>query len=104
FNGSMVESIGIVIAILLATFIAFINEYRAGKEFDILNKVNDNTPVKVCREGAVETIPKSQVVKGDIVIVEQGDEVPADGTLLHPMDQQMSRNLTERASQAPRAT
>lgn len=42
FNGSMVESIGIVIAILLATFIAFINEYRAGKEFDILNKVNDN--------------------------------------------------------------
>ena len=86
FNGSMVESIGIVIAILLATFIAFINEYRAGKEFDILNKVNDNTPVKVCREGAVETIPKSQVVKGDIVIVEQGDEVPADGTLLHSMD------------------
>ena len=86
FNGSMIESIGIVIAILLATFIAFINEYRAGKEFDILNKVNDNTPVKVCREGAVETIPKSQVVKGDIVIVEQGDEVPADGTLLHSMD------------------
>ena len=69
FNGSMIESIGIVIAILLATFIAFINEYRAGKEFDILNKVNDNTPVKVCRDGAVETIPKSQVVKGDIVMM-----------------------------------
>ena len=86
FNGSMVESIGIVIAVFLATFIAFINEYRAGREFDILNKVNDNTPVKVCREGHVTNIPKSEIVKGDTVIVEQGDEIPADGTILDSMD------------------
>ncbi|MEF9931340.1 MAG: cation-transporting P-type ATPase, partial [Bacteroidales bacterium] len=41
FHGSIVESLGILLAVFLATFLSFINEYKAGKEFDILNKIND---------------------------------------------------------------
>ena len=86
FNGSMIESFGIIIAVFLATFLSFINEYKAGKEFDILNKMNDKELVKVYREGGVKQIPKDELVVGDIVVVERGDEIPADGVLLHSMD------------------
>ena len=86
FHGSMVESLGIILAVFLATFLSFINEYKAGKEFDILNKVNDTVPVKVYREGAVCEIPKNEIVVGDIVVLAQGDEIPADGKLLESMD------------------
>ena len=85
FHGSMVESIGIILAVFLATFLSFINEFKAGKEFDILNKVNDTVPVKVYRDGSVCEIPKNEIVVGDIVILSQGDEVPADGRLLEAM-------------------
>ena len=86
-NSSILESIGIIAAIFLATFVSFLNEYKAGKEFDILNSINDQTPVKVLRmketgeEGVIE-IPKSEIVVNDIVILSQGDEIPADGTVL----------------------
>lgn len=86
FNGSMIESFGIIIAVFLATFLSFINEYKAGKEFDILNKMNDKELVKVYREGGIKQIPKDELVVGDIVVVERGDEIPADGVLLHSMD------------------
>jgi ATPase, P-type (transporting), HAD superfamily, subfamily IC len=86
FHGSMVESLGIILAVFLATFLAFINEYKAGKEFDILNKINDKNLVKVYREGGITQISKDTIVVGDIVVVERGDEVPADGILLHSMD------------------
>ncbi|MFO8021852.1 MAG: calcium-translocating P-type ATPase, PMCA-type [Perlabentimonas sp.] len=82
FHGNFIEGIGIIIAILLATLMSFFNEYRAGLEFDILNKVNDSIPVKVIRSGNVTTIPISDVVAGDIVIVDTGEEVPADGKIL----------------------
>lgn len=82
FNGHYLEGIGIVVAIFLATFMSFVNEYRAGKEFDILNRVNDDMPVKVVREGNVTSIPKREVVVGDIVIIDRGDEIPCDGVLL----------------------
>lgn len=86
FNGTLTESIGILIAIFLATFLSFINEYKAGKEFDILNQISDNDPVKVLRDEKVIEIPKTEVVVGDIVFIEQGDEVPADGILLETMN------------------
>ena len=86
FHGSMVESFGIIIAVFLATFLAFINEFKAGKEFDILNKVNDSTLVKVYRDGAVCQVPKNEIVVGDVVVLAQGDEIPADGMLLESMD------------------
>lgn len=85
FHGSMTESIGIIIAVLLATVLSFINEYRAGKEFDVLNQINDSEPVKVYRESGVTEIPKTEIVVGDFVIIEQGDEIPADGKVFSSM-------------------
>lgn len=76
------EPVGIFIAILLATGLAFIFEYKADKEFELLNQVNDDESVQVLRNGTWCQIAKREVVVGDIVRVETGAEVPADGTLL----------------------
>ncbi len=76
------EPIGIFIAILLATGLAFIFELKADKEFALLNQVNDDEPVQVIRNGNPVQIPKKDVVVGDIVILNTGEEVPADGELL----------------------
>lgn len=85
FHGSFAESFGILIAVFLATFLSFINEYRAAREFDVLNQINDSVLVKVYREGHVVMIPKTEIVVGDYVIVEQGDEIPADGVVVEVM-------------------
>ena len=76
------EPIGIFLAILLATGLGFIFELRADKEFALLNQVNDDEPVQVVRNGNTIQIPRKEVVVGDIVIINTGEEVPADGELL----------------------
>lgn len=76
------EPAGIFMAILLATGLAFIFEQRANKAFKILNQVNDDELVEVYRNGAITTIPRRDVVVGDIVVINTGDEIPADGDLL----------------------
>ena len=76
------EPIGIFIAILLATGLAFIFELKADKEFALLNQVNDDEPVQVIRSGNAISIPRKDVVVGDIVIINTGEEIPADGELL----------------------
>lgn len=76
------EPIGIFVAIGLATTLAFIFEQRANKAFKILNQVNDDELVEVIRNSATTTIPRKDVVVGDIVIINTGDEIPADGELL----------------------
>lgn len=76
------EPIGIFVAILLATGLAFYFELKADKEFTILNQVNDEELVEVIRNGNATQIPKKDVVVGDIVIINTGAEVPADGELL----------------------
>ena len=76
------EPIGIFVAIGLATVLAFIFEQRADKAFKILNQVNDDEQVEVIRNGGTTTIPRKDVVVGDIVIINTGDEIPADGELL----------------------
>ena len=81
-DGEFAETIGIFFAILLATGVSFWFEYDAKKRFEILNQVNDDTPVKVRRSGEIMEIPKRDVVVGDIVIVASGDEIPADGRLI----------------------
>lgn len=82
-NGDYIEPIGIIIAILLATGVGFYMEFSAKKKFDILNQVSDTEPVKVIRnEGKVMEIRKTELVVGDIVILNSGDEVPADIELL----------------------
>lgn len=104
FHGSIIESLGIILAIFLATFIAFINEYKAGKEFDILNQINDKTLVKVYREGAVKQIPKSDIVVGDIVILAQGDEIPADGKVIDSMELRVNESSLNGESVPARKT
>lgn len=83
-NGPAVffEPVGIFIAILLATGLAFIFELKADKEFTILNQVNDDEPVQVIRNGNARQISKKDVVVGDIVILNTGEEIPADGRLI----------------------
>lgn len=76
------EPIGIFIAILLATGLAFYFELRANKAFNLLNQVNDDEPVKVIRNGNAIEVPKKDIVVGDVVILNTGDEIPADGVLL----------------------
>ena len=79
------EPIGIIVALLLATGVAFFLERSNEKTFQSLNKVNDDTPVKVIRSGNVCQVPRRDVVVGDIVIVEAGEEVPADCELLESL-------------------
>lgn len=76
------EPIGIFVAIGLATTLAFIFEQKANKAFKILNQVNDDELVEIMRNGSMTTIPRKDVVVGDIVILNTGDEIPADGELL----------------------
>jgi plasma-membrane calcium-translocating P-type ATPase len=89
------ETIGIIAAILLATGIGFFFEYDANKKFDLLNAVNEETSVKVIRNGRVQEIPRKEVVVDDIIILETGEEIPADGELLEAVSLQINEsNLT----------
>lgn len=76
------EPIGIFMAILLATGLGFYFEMKADKEFELLNQVNDDEAVEVIRDGFATRVPKKDIVVGDIVILNTGNEVPADGELL----------------------
>lgn len=86
---SMLDSVGVLVALLLATGIGFIFEVRAEKEFEILNKAKDSRPIMVYRRKKAGAIPrlyqikKSDVVVGEIVKLESGDEIPADGILVN---------------------
>ena len=86
------ETIGIFFAIFLATGIGFYFEYDANKKFDLLNAVGEETPVMVIRNGKVHEIPRKDVVVGDIVILNTGDEIPADGTLLEAVSLQVNES------------
>lgn len=89
------ETIGIIAAILLATGIGFFFEYDANKKFDLLNAVGEETPVKVMRNGKIQEIPRKDVVVGDVVLLETGEEVPADGVLIESVSLQVNEsNLT----------
>ena len=90
--GVFLEPAGILIAVLLATVVGFCFEVSANKKFEILNKVNDETPVKVIRNGIICQITKREVVVGDVVILGTGDEVPADGELLESVSLQINES------------
>lgn len=90
-DGHYAEGIGILVAILLATVVAFANEYKASKEFEILNKMNDEVAVQVLREGKYGNVPRSEVVVGDHVVIEAGQEVPADGYVVQAVSLQIDQ-------------
>lgn len=76
-----IETIGIFVAIFLATTVGFIFEMDAARKFDILTQLNEDQNVKVVRNGKVTLVPRKEIVVGDVVVVETGDEIPADGIL-----------------------
>lgn len=86
------ETIGIFCAIILATGVAFWFEMDANKKFDVLNKVNDDTQYKVIRNGNVCEIPKKDIVVGDVIIINSGEEIPADGQLLEAISLQIDES------------
>ena len=81
-GGSLIDTIGIILAVLLATSISFVTEYRSNREFEALNAMREDTGIKVIRDDRAATIPMRDLVVGDLVILEAGDVVPADGYLL----------------------
>ena len=86
------ETIGIFFAIFLATGIGFYFEYDANKKFDLLNAVGEETPVTVIRNGKIKEIPRKDIVVGDIVILNTGEEVPADGILKEAVSLQVNES------------
>ncbi len=86
------EPSGIFVAVMLATGIGFWFEVRANRAFNILNQVNDEEPVQVRRGGQVTEVPKRDVVVGDIVLLNTGNEVPADGVLVEAISLQMNES------------
>ena len=87
-----VETIGIILAVFFATTVGFYFERDAARKFDVLNALGEEEPVKVWREGCLVAIPMQDIVVGDIVMIETGDEVPADGELLECVDMQVDES------------
>lgn len=87
-----IETIGIILAIVLATSIGFYFEMDAARKFDVLTALGEESPVKVKRDGHVCQVARKDIVVGDIVIIEVGDEIPADGTLITSTDLQIDES------------
>jgi Ca2+-transporting ATPase len=77
-GSGFLDILGIIVAILLSTGIAFFNEYRSSREFDILNATRDDMAVKVFRDGHPASVPSRDIVVGDLILLEAGDAIPAD--------------------------
>ena len=88
-----IETIGIFIAIFLATTVGFIFELDAARKFDVLTQLNEDQPIKVVRDGKVCLVMRKDIVVGDIVIIETGDEVPADGILITATSLQIDESM-----------
>lgn len=91
-NGEFIESVGIILAIVLATTIGFWFEMDAAKKFNVLTALGEESPVKVRRDGKVVEVARKDIVVGDVVIIEVGDEIPADGTLIESTDLQIDES------------
>ena len=83
-GSGLLDTLAIIAAILLSTGIAFFNEYRSSREFDVLNAHRDEMPVKAVRDGHPVNVPSRDIVVGDLILLEAGDAVPADGWVLSP--------------------
>jgi len=81
-GSGLLDTIAIIIAVLLATGIAFLNEYRSSREFDVLNAHRDDVAIKVIRDGHPLSVPSREIVVGDLILLEAGDAIPADGWII----------------------
>jgi Ca2+-transporting ATPase len=89
----LIEGLAVMIAVMLATGVAFAAEFKSDREFEALNAQKDSIRVKVTRDGHFQTIPLEEVVVGDIVDLETGDEIPADGRLLKSAELMVDQSL-----------
>ncbi len=100
------EPLGVLVALLLATSVGFVFEVKASREFDVLNQVNDNTPVRVIRSVGghyrVMEIARWEVVCGDWVSIETGDEIPADGVLLEAVSLSVNESVLTGEAMTPK--
>src|SRR5205807_744198 len=87
------EGLAVMVAVVLATGVAFASEYKSDREFEVLNARKESLRVKLLRGGAVEQVPLEEVVVGDLVILEMGDEVPADGRLVKAKELMIDQSL-----------
>lgn len=100
----LVEGLAVMVAVILATGVAFLSEYKSDREFEVLNARKDALQVKVLRSGAVHSVLMEEVVAGDVVILEMGDEVPADGRLLKATELYIDQSLMTGESEPVRKT
>lgn len=95
-----VDGLAVMIAVILATGVAFLSEYKSDREFEVLNAQKDSLRVKVQRNGEFHTLPLEEVVVGDLVVLETGDEIPADGRVVKATDLFVDQSLMTGESEA----
>lgn len=102
-----IEGLAVMVAVILATGVAFISEYKSDREFEILNSQKESILVKAIRNGELHTMPLDEVLVGDLVELETGDEVPADGRLVKAtelyLDQSLMTGESEPVKKGPRS-
>jgi Ca2+-transporting ATPase len=99
-GNSLIDTIGIALAVILATSIAFLTEFKSNREFDALNALREDTGVKVIRDKSPSTIPMRDIVVGDLVLLEVGDAVPSDGYLIHATEVEVDESAFTGESEA----
>jgi Ca2+-transporting ATPase len=89
----LVEGLAVMVAVILATGVAFLSEYKSDREFEVLNAQKESIKVKVLREGHVHQVALETLVVGDAVVLEMGDEIPADGRLVKAKELYVDQSL-----------
>jgi len=97
-----VEGLAVMLAVALATGVAFLSEHRSDREFEVLNAQKESLRAKVLRHGEVHTVPLEEVVVGDLVVLEMGDELPADGRVARAAELLIDQSLLTGESEPAR--
>lgn len=87
------DGLAVMVAVVLATGVAFLSEYKSDREFEVLNAQKDALRVKVIRDGEFATISLEEIVRGDLVVLEMGDEIPADGRVIKSTELYVDQSL-----------
>ncbi len=108
FGHASFDGLAVMIAVILATGVAFLSEYKSDREFEALNKPGKSVSCKIRRSQGIQALPLSDVVVGDTILLEMGDEIPADGRMVLANDLNVDQSLltgeTEPVAKAPQAT